>query len=45
MLLAITYVVINLVLFGSALVIMPFKEAFRYLFFGVFIMINEAWTQ
>lgn len=44
-LLGITYAVINLVLFGSALVIMPFKDAFKYLFFGVLIMINEIWTQ
>jgi hypothetical protein len=36
---------INLVLFGSALVIVPPKDAIRYLFFGVFIMINEIWTQ
>lgn len=45
MLLAISYMAINLVLFGSALVVVPFKSAIKYLFFGVLIMINEIWTQ
>lgn len=41
LLLLITYVVINLVLFGSALVIMPLEGASNYLFFGTIILIKE----
>lgn len=39
--LGIGYIVINLVLFGTALVIFNLKESLEYLFFGVFILIKE----
>lgn len=40
---------INLVLFGSALVMMPLRECLTYFFFGTFILLNEfaikPWTK
>lgn len=39
--LAIAYVVINLVMFGTALAFMPVKSASNYLFFGTIILIKE----
>ena len=48
-LLGITYIAINLVLFGSALVMMPLRECWTYFFFGTLILLNEfvikPWTQ
>ena len=41
MVLGFIYLAINLVLFGMALVMTPFKEALRYLFFGTLIVISE----
>jgi hypothetical protein len=45
MLLVISYIAFNLVLFGSALVMMPFKSSLKYLFFGTFIIANELWKK
>lgn len=49
MLLGISYIAVNLVLFGSALVMMPLKGCWIYLFFGTIILLNEffirPWTQ
>jgi hypothetical protein len=45
MLLAISYIAINLVLFGSALVMMSFKDSLKYLFFGTLIIANELWKK
>jgi hypothetical protein len=39
--LAIAYVATNLVMFGTALEIMPTKSALNYLFFGTILLIKE----
>lgn len=39
--LGISYVAINLVLFGTALVVCNLKDSLEYLFFGTLILIRE----
>jgi hypothetical protein len=41
MLLGISYIAVNLVLFGSALAFMSLRGASVYLLFGTFILIKE----
>lgn len=45
MILGFIYIAINLVLFGMALVVLPEREALRFLFFGTLILISEFFVK